>query len=346
MKMSSRAAWTLPAIALLGLAAAVAQTSSPAPLADARPPLASAPAPIWDAGVVNRGDVVSHDFEIRNVGTETLHLREVRATCGCTVANFDAAIPPGQSGKVTVEVATAEFRGPTAKDVTVFTNDPVTPTITLTVRADVQPSVDLQPGYFRLMTVEGAENVVGTQTVWSTDRNDFEVLEVRSPLPQLEVTFRPASEQEREPTGRGKQWLIVASLRGDAPVGALQGDVVVRTNHPEHEELAIPIAGYVRPILAASPPVADFGAFAPTEPRRGSVIVTNNGETPLTVVSAESDVPGLAAQVATREAGKKFDVNLTFTPGTTRGPIAGTLRVRTNSTTHPVLEIPVRGEVR
>lgn len=350
MKTLSRVAWTLPCLALLAHAAAVAQAPAAAPPSAAgdaaRSSLVHVPEPVWDAGIVGRGEVVRHVFEIRNVGGETLYLREVRAACGCTVASFDEEIAPGQSGKVTVEVATETFRGPIAKDVTVFTSDPVVPVVTLTARAEVQPAVDVLPGYFRLMAVQGGDDVVGTQTLWSTDRGDFAVTGVSSPLAHLEVSFRPAAESERDATGKGRQWVVVATLRGDAPSGPLSGDVVVRTNHPEHPEVAVPIAGFVRPLLGISPPVADFGSFVPTEPRRGSVIVTNNGEAPVVVLSAESDVPGLTAQVASREAGKKYDVNLTLAAGAAPGPIAGTLRVRTSSPRQPVLEIPVRGEVR
>jgi hypothetical protein len=345
MKMPSRAAWTLVCLALLGLAGAVAQNALP-PAAAAPGQQAVVPEPIWDAGVVGRGDTVRHDFQIRNAGTAALFVREVRAACGCTVASYDERIEPGQAGRVTVEVATESFRGAIAKDVTVFTSDPANPVLTLTVRAEVQPWVDAQPGYFRFVHVQGAPEMVATQTLWSGDRADLEVLGVESQLPQLAVTFRPAAGDERSADGKGRQWVILATLGSNAPEGPLAGDVVVRTNHPQQPTLALPVGGYVRPVLAVSPPVADFGIFAPTEPRRGSVIVTNHGEAPVTVLAAETDVPGLTAQVALREKGKKYDVNLTLAAGVASGPIAGTLRVRTDSPRQPLLEIPVRGEVR
>jgi hypothetical protein len=347
MKMPSRAAWiTVACLATTALAATVvAQDELPGSEALAGQQ-AVVPEPVWDAGVIGRGETVRHTFEIRNVGSDTLYLREVRAACGCTVASFDESIAPGSSGKVTAEVATESFRGAIAKDVTVFTSDPANPVLTLTVRAEVQPWVDAQPGYFRFVHVQGAPEVAASQTLWSADRVDLAVLGVESPLPQLAVTFRPAVGEERSADGRGRQWVILATLGSDAPEGPLAGDVIVRTNHPQQPTLALPIAGYVRPVLAVSPPVADFGSFAPSEPRRGSVIVTNHGEEPVTVLAAESDVPGLSAQVAAREKGKRYDVNLTLAAGIAPGPFAGTLRVRTDSPRQPLLEIPVRGEVR
>jgi hypothetical protein len=277
------------------------------PQAGAQPPQRSAPRavapePLWDAGSVGRGAKVSHDFVLRNEGDAVLHVREVQPACGCTVVRFDSTIPPGGEGVVTTEVDTETFRGPIAKDVTVLTSDPANPAIVLTVRADVQPVVDAVPGYFRFVHVQGAAAPQSVQVVWSNDRPDFALTAVESPLPAVSVAFRPAAEGERDPDGKGRQWLVSAT--------------------------------------------ADFGSFSPAEPRRGSVLLTNHGEAPVRVLAVESDVPGVSAQVAEREKGKKFDLNLTVAAGIARGPIAGTLRVRTDSPRHPLLEIPLKGRVQ
>ena len=60
-----------------------------------------------DVGTVKIGDVVSHNFQIANNGSDTLHLRDIVSSCDCTTAiasqNF---IEP--SGSVTLEV---KFKG-------------------------------------------------------------------------------------------------------------------------------------------------------------------------------------------------------------------------------------------
>jgi len=326
--------------------------SPPVPAQDAGGPRAVVPEPMWDAGHVARGGKISHDFVLRNEGSAVLHVREVQATCGCTVASFDETVLPGGTGTVRVELDTETFRGPVTRDVTVLTSDPGNPSIVLTVRAEVHPAVDAVPGYFRFLHVQGAAAPTIAQTVWSPDFAGLEVTDARSPLPALEVTVRPATAEERtaDPDSgaspEGRQWVVRATLASEAPTGPIEGDVVVRTNHPQQPELRIPIGGYVRPTLMATPPRVEFGTFAPSEPRKGSVVVNNHGEAAVRVLGVESDVPGLSAQVAEREKGKRFDVNLTLAAGLAPGPIAGTLRVRTDSPRTPVLEIPVKGRVQ
>jgi hypothetical protein len=310
------------------------------------------PEPVWDAGQVARGGKVTHDFVLRNEGSAVLHVHEVQATCGCTVASFDETVAPGGEGRVRVELDTETFRGAVTRDVTVLTSDPGNPSIVLTVRAEVHPAVDAVPGYFRFLHVQGAEAPVIEQVVWSPDFPGLEVTAARSPWPALEVTVRPATAAERAAESgaagatAGRQWIVRATLASEAPTGPLEGDVVVRTNHPGQPELRLPLGGYVRPTVQATPPRVEFGAFAAGEPRKGSVVVSNHGAAAVNVLGVDSDVPGLSAQVAEREEGKRFDVNLTLGSGLAQGPFTGTLRVRTDSPRVPVLEIPVRGEVR
>jgi Protein of unknown function (DUF1573) len=333
------------------LAAGLLFAAPPAPgQAPASTPVAApqviAVEPIWDAGAVARGAKVSHEFVLKNQGVEMLRVREVRPSCGCTVASYDASIAPGAEGKVRVEVDTTGFSGAIAKEVTVFTSDPANAAIQLTMRALVQAPLDAQPGYFRFLHTQGAPAETATQVVWSADHPDLEVRSVESPLPSLTVSFRPAKEEERHPQGRGKQWVVTATLASEPPSGPLSGDVTIETNHPRQRTLAVPIAGYVRPVLMVTPPTADFGTFPGGESRRASVLITNYGTAPLELLTVDSDLRGLSARIEEREKGKRYDIALTLAAGVVKGPFAGSLRVRTSSAKMPLLEVPVKGEVR
>src|SRR3954467_12599449 len=118
-------------------------------------PKAVAVEPIKDVGTVPKGDKAVADFLIRNDGDAVLEITNVQPACGCTVAEYDKTIAPGKTGKVHAVVDTSTFNGPIAKGVTVFTNDPAMPQIELTVRAKVEPYINVKPGYARYTTVQG-----------------------------------------------------------------------------------------------------------------------------------------------------------------------------------------------
>jgi len=337
------------AIATLALAAAsrAQEPSPPPPIPGAPIPHAIAQDPVWDAGTVAAGAQVGHEFVLRNDGPDTIFLREVRPSCGCTVVSFDPSMPPGGSAHVRATVDTGAFRGGIAKDLTVFTSDPGNPSLLLTVKAVVRPPVDALPGYYRFRHLQGQPAESMAQTVWATDRPDFRITGVQSPSKSITVTVHAASPAERRAEGTDPQFVVVATLAADAPLGPLAGDVIVHTNDARQGTLAIPLVGDVRPLVALVPPVVDLGTFEHGEPRRASLIVSNNGTAPIDVLGVETDVPGLTVKLAPEgKAGKRWDVALTLAADAPKGPLAGTIRVRTSAATQPLLEARVVGTVR
>lgn len=313
--------------------------------ADGPVPKAVVPGPVWNAGPVAKGERLSTDFVIRNEGDAELELLEVTPACGCTVAKFDARIPPGGSGKVHAELDTTGFLGPIAKGITVLTNDPANPRLQLTIQAQVEARLRAQPGYARYIYVQGHGEAPIAQTVWALDYPDLEVVEVVSPYPFLTVSFREATEAERLSEAVGRQWRVLTTLQPDAPVGALTEPVLIRTNHPREPEMDLPISGFVRPLFAATPAVIDFGSVELGEPRLLGVAFVNFGSEPVEIVGVESSVPGIEGTAEVVQAGHRFGLRLVLKPEIAKGAVHGVITVRTTSERQPAFEIPVKGTV-
>ena len=65
-------------------------------------------------------------------------------------------------------------------------------------------------------------------------------------------------------------------LANNAKVGPLADYVTVHTNHPKQKMVQIPVSGFVRPVMAVTPPTADFGKIELKEPlRRRSASATS-----------------------------------------------------------------------
>src|ERR1700694_4121244 len=112
--------------------------------------------PVKDFGTIPKGEKLEWSFEIKNTGSSDLQILAAKPGCGCTVADFDKVIKPGQSGKVTAHVDTTNFSGPISKPVTLETNDPSTPTAQLTINAIVKPYVEAHPaGVVRFQLLQG-----------------------------------------------------------------------------------------------------------------------------------------------------------------------------------------------
>src|ERR1041385_2705191 len=112
--------------------------------------------PVKDYGTVPKGDKLEWGFVVKNTGNADLQIISAKPGCGCTVADFDKVIKPGETGKVTAHVDTTAFAGPISKSVTLETNDPNTPTAQLTLHAIVKPYVEAYPaGFVRFNLLQG-----------------------------------------------------------------------------------------------------------------------------------------------------------------------------------------------
>src|SRR5216684_6439752 len=77
--------------------------------------------PVKEYGEVPKGDKLDWSFLVKNTGNADLQIIAAKPGCGCTVADFDKLVKPGETGKINAHVDTTNFAGPIAKGVTVET---------------------------------------------------------------------------------------------------------------------------------------------------------------------------------------------------------------------------------
>jgi hypothetical protein len=300
---------------------------------------------VVDLGVVTRGETAEHTFEISNEGDETLEIVEVRPTCGCTVVEYDSKIAPGATGKVVAKVDSKGLRGPIAKTVRVFTNDGRNPQIDLVIKANVRSFLEARPGYARFLAVlgEGGEPVV--QTLYSDEPGELVVTTVKSPYAFVNVDFREAKEEERLSGKTGRQWIVEMSLSPDAPAGSFADFVTVEVRQPRPRRLRIPVSGFVQPVIAVLPRVADFGRKDLSTPQTAILEIKNLGEPDVTLGAIESTIAGLTPEVEVIDDGRLYRLLLTLDPGMQKGDFRGTLSIPTSSRLQPLVEDDIRGTV-
>src|SRR5947199_3190049 len=71
--------------------------------------------PVKDYGTVPKGEKLMWTFAVKNTGNADLQIIAARPACGCTVAEFDKVVKPGETGRVSAQVDTTAFSGPIAK---------------------------------------------------------------------------------------------------------------------------------------------------------------------------------------------------------------------------------------
>lgn len=311
--------------------------------------------PIHDFELVAKGDVLVHDFAIRNDGDEPLEIQSVRPACGCTVADFDEVIAPGQTGRIHAEVDTTDFYGPISKSIAVFTNDTENAKLQLVVRAKVMAYLNADPSYARFLYVQQEPTQPVSQLIWAEDSFPLEVLDVQvNPdepsrrAKKVDVEFRAASAEERREGVEGPQWVVDINLRADATVGPLREEVVVVTNHPKQRTAIIPVSGFVRPRQHITPMEVDFGPLqGDALPLRRSLAFTNFITDRIRVTKIDTGIQGLSAEVENSDErpGHRFRLLLELGPSLPKGEFDTVIRIHTSDAKNPIIELPVKGVV-
>ncbi len=233
-----------------------------------------------DFGIAYEGNIVSHDFIVRNTGRGELEIRHVSPDCGCTVASFDQVIPSGGEGKITLHVDLRGYNGNVKKITTVISNDPQNPRATLTMRGSVKKAVDVRPGYtisFRGMADQIKEENIDIETV----TQPFRIRQVEDNL-SGKITHRLETVEE------GKRYRLKVMNR--LQKGEYSGFVRLVTDHPLRPEITVRVRAAIEGEITARPGEVILGRLTPRDAVRSArVQLVNNRGKPFQITKLSFD---------------------------------------------------------
>ena len=311
--------------------------------------------PVKDFGTIPKGDKLDWTFVVKNTGNADLQILSARPSCGCTVADFDKVVKPGESGKVSAHVDTTNFAGPIAKAITIDTNDPATPSAQLTIHAIVKPYVEAYPaGFVRFNLLQG-ETDVQTVTLYSEEAEPFDIVKVESPEPWIKVDTRKIDDASALVANVGRagqaQYRVNITAGGpEAKIGPIADKIHIITNSKHTPDYYLTVSGVIRPPFRVEPSGVNFGEVAPTDTgaTRSIVVRSNNLKAPesFVVSKAESDVPGVTAAVKPTANKGESEVTLQVAPTAKAGDVNGDVKIYTNDKVAPVVTVPVKGTIK
>lgn len=304
---------------------------------------------IMDAGTVSQGTTVDAVFDLVNEGDTKLVIKAVRPTCGCTVADFDKEIAPGATGHVKAKLDTKDFSGPISKSILVMTDDPQNPTVTLVIKADIRPFVEILPR--PLIRFNAVLNEPMNQTfivVGADPEAALTVRSVESSVPFLATSMRQLGGDELIEGKSKSQYEITLSLRDDAPVGPVNAVLSVNTDLKEAPTVPVKVYGVIRALIHVTPSQIQFGSVeAKARPGRNLIVVNNHTDgTRVEITGAKVDDPGFDAQVTTIEKGRRYQVTVVVKADADPGSRDATLTLMTTDKDFPTVTVPVRASLR
>jgi hypothetical protein len=138
-------------------------------------------------------------FKYKNEGKETVHIKSVHTSCGCTTASRNKDdITPGENGEITATFKIGASTGTVQKTVQVETDDPTQPLTVLTLKAVIPQLVEVKPTFVYWETSEPSKPK--TIKVKTAKELNVRALNVSSSSPefQTKVTSNGPNEFEVE----------------------------------------------------------------------------------------------------------------------------------------------------
>ena len=280
---------------------------------------------LWDFGTIKEGDVVTHVFEVKNLGGAELVISKVRPSCGCTAALLSSGeVPPGGTSQIEVTFNSSGFKGKVTKYIYVESNDPDEPraklTITVTVEVPPRPTINLAESSWDLGLVTEGEKPTYTLSVENTGERELVISNVRT---SAQCTAKLLTTSNIPP---GKVGKIRMSYDPTGQKGLVREYLYIDSNDPLRKTMAFRITGYVvepKPELTISPIFLNLGTIKQGEEYTTIVKLKNWGEKEIKVASINSSSDLIIAAPTSKEirAGEEGKINVNLDIGEETGKI-------------------------
>src|SRR5579875_857351 len=291
----------------------------PAAISGAQPRIEAAQA-VYDFGSVPQGPSIAHSFTIKNVGQADLVIGQVQSTCGCTIAALaKKRLRPGESTQILATFDTRHERGKASRQIDVYSNDPRTPDLILTMQGAITVAAEAVPdevNFGDLRKGAGATREVAIRRLRKSGQ--FSIVKLSNTNSHIAVTRQEGSSD------------VVARLEltvnRDMPPGPFEDTVEVSTND---QPIEIPVYGRVVGDLLVEPAQVSFGILPHGQSAVRYVRVVNNSTRPVTITALSSTNPAVSVSAKPLAAGKQYRLALALRGGTADGQLHGQLLIKT-----------------
>ena len=232
-------------------------------------PQIAVPVTAFDFGCRDAAETVTNRFVLLNTGDVDLHLTEIRTSCGCTSAEPGArVIPPGGETSLDVYFTLRGLQGPHSKSVSVLSNDPNTPNLTLWIKGEARAAVCLEPPACSFGRVNPHEPPAPFKVRLGGYEPAVTITAAISDHPAFPVTINP--------DGR--------SLTVQPPIltepGACRGRVTVSLSSPHRAPLTLPVYAWRDDLLRIHPAALVYGAQLRENRELPRLVLVRSGTAP------------------------------------------------------------------
>lgn len=302
---------------------------------------------VYDFGKTSGAETVSGKFKFKNAGDAVLILQPPKAPCGCTVPSLPKHdYAPGESGVLDFSLNLGKSKAVVSKTITVTSNDPQTPDVVLTLKADYSPLFEINPvSLYALVPYD--TTFTNYINLTRTDGQPLDIRKVEASQPWIITRLEPGGVPGPSSAR------VAVEIKNNGEARQLHENIVIHAGDPTNAPLtSIPIYGQIQGELSMSQQRLFWSFSDPAVPGQQSdtflsrtVSVTSSTGREFELKNLKSTVEGIQLEARKRPDGKAYDIvaKVAKIPPTTT---VGQITFETSTKSQPKLEIPITVSVQ
>ncbi|MDR3671708.1 MAG: DUF1573 domain-containing protein [Holophaga sp.] len=320
----------VPALLLLAPVVCVAQAA----------PHISFEATHFDFGKISADTKVSHRFKVTNTGQGPLNITRLNPSCGCTSTVIGKwTLAPQESTEIEVSFNPAGFRGVSRKSIQVISNDPASPTSTLTFEADVvreiMPSTD---SVFFQDLVRSVPRKASVKFSSGTER-PVQLTDAKAPgAPYLATAMRRDGHDA---------WVDITLDGRKIPAGRQMGAdaIIVHTANPKVPFITVTVQWEMRASVVAEPLRVAWSETTGQELHSRVVLKQVDGKA-FRILSYKTTNPLISVDGVTKAAAARHQFDVVLAPEAKAGLYTEKVLLTLDDPNQPELELRVSASLR
>ena len=259
----------------------------------------------FDFGEVAQGIEIDHSFTFKNPGTETLVIKNVKPTCGCTVAgDYDKEIEPGKSGKIPIVFRTIGYKNEIGKTIKVETNIPESEMIDLTIKGIVKVYFEIEPKNVWLGRFSSDKELTGSFQVKNHTDKPMKIMQVDPSNDSVRVSV---NSEETD-----KIYKIDFVVPPPFKLGNTKEEILVKTNLKEQPSVNVSYNYYKMDLLEISPKeIILYPGYMRSSVSR-IISIYNNTSKPASISDVIISGDGITYKIEEIIKGNEMRIILTF----------------------------------
>ncbi|MBI5476494.1 MAG: DUF1573 domain-containing protein [Ignavibacteriales bacterium] len=200
----------------------------------AQPKIAVYPGSVLDLEDLYRGQKIEKIVTIKNIGTDTLRITNVKAQCGCTATFMsEKNIGPSDSGQLSIIFNTESQVGKVSKQVYITSNDSSNPKLTIQFSANVIEILKFSPPSLIFDNAKVDSSYTKTMLISNPSKtSEIKIISTEVKMDNLKITLMKNSIMPGEEVQLVAEYVAKKS-------GAFNGFIQFNTDHPLQKKFEI-----------------------------------------------------------------------------------------------------------